>query len=86
VDPEVSGHDPATAVFAGPDGLDLIRRLVPRVAALLRSGGWFGVEHDEGQAPAVAALMAADGRYGDVADHADLGGRPRFATARRLAH
>ena len=73
-------------MFAGPDGLDAIRVLVPRVAALLRSGGWFGVEHDEGQAPGVATLLREDGRYGDIADHADLGGRPRFATARRLAH
>jgi release factor glutamine methyltransferase len=85
VDPEVRDHDPATAVFGGPDGLDVIRPLVTRVAALLRSGGWFGVEHDEGQASSVPTLMKRDGRYGDIADHADLGGRPRFATARRLA-
>ena len=86
VDLEVSVHDPGTAVFAGPDGLDVIRVLVPRVAALLRSGGWFGCEHDEGQALDVPTLLRKDGRYGEIADHADLGGRPRFATARRLAH
>jgi release factor glutamine methyltransferase len=85
VQPEVAAHDPAVAVFAGPDGLDVIGPLIGRVAALLRPGGRFGVEHDSGHAPAVLALLAGDGRYGELADHPDLAGRPRFATARRLA-
>jgi release factor glutamine methyltransferase len=83
--PEVARHDPPAALYAGPDGLDLLRRLVPRVAALLRPGGWFAVEHDDGHADAVPALLRADGRFAEVADHTDLAGRPRFATARRLA-
>jgi release factor glutamine methyltransferase len=85
VPPEVAGFDPYPAVFAGRDGLDVIRGLVPRVAALLRPGGWFGMEHDETQAAAVAGLLRADGRYVDVDDHLDLAGRPRFATARLAA-
>lgn len=83
--PEVGRHDPATALFAGEDGLDVIRRLVPRAAALLRPGGRFGVEHDDSHADAVPRLLRADPRLTGVADHADLAGRPRFATARRLA-
>jgi release factor glutamine methyltransferase len=83
VPPEVAGFDPYPAVFSGADGLDLIRGLVPRVAALLRLGGWFGVEHDDTHAHAVPALLAEDGRYDRIEDHPDLGGRPRFATARR---
>jgi release factor glutamine methyltransferase len=85
VEPEVARHDPDNAVFAGPDGLDVIAPLVARVAALLRPGGWFGVEHDDSHATAVPALLRADGRFTDAADHRDLAGRPRFATARRLA-
>jgi release factor glutamine methyltransferase len=81
----VAGFDPYPAVFSGTDGLDLIRGLVPRVAALLRPGGWFGVEHDDTQGAAVPALLRNDGRYGEIEDHPDLAGRPRFATARRLA-
>lgn len=80
---EVADYDPATALYAGADGLDLIRHLVPRVAALLRPGGWFGVEHDDSHADAVPALLRDDGRYGEVDDHPDLAGRPRFAIARR---
>jgi len=82
VPPEVAGFDPYPAVFSGTDGLDLIRGLVPRVAGLLRPGGWFGVEHDDTQGEAVPALLAGDGRYDEIEDHRDLAGRPRFTTAR----
>jgi release factor glutamine methyltransferase len=85
VPPEVAGHDPYSAVFAGPDGLDVIAPLVTRVATLLRPGGWFGVEHDDSHGQAVPDLLRAGGRFVDVADHPDLAGRPRFATALRAA-
>jgi release factor glutamine methyltransferase len=81
VPPEVERFDPYPAVFSGSDGLDLIRRLVPRVAGLLRPGGWFGVEHDDTHGEAVPALLRADGRYTRIGDHPDLAGRPRFAAA-----
>ncbi|MEJ3749648.1 peptide chain release factor N(5)-glutamine methyltransferase [Actinomycetes bacterium KLBMP 9797] len=80
---DVARHDPAEAVFAGADGLSVIRPVVARAAALLRGGGWFGVEHDDTHGEVVPALLRADGRFADVADHRDLAGRPRFATARR---
>ena len=73
---------PYNAVFSGIDGLDLIRGLVPRVAALLRPGGRFGVEHDDTQGVAVPELLRADGRFDRIEDHRDLTGRPRFTTAR----
>ncbi|HET8683262.1 MAG TPA: peptide chain release factor N(5)-glutamine methyltransferase [Micromonosporaceae bacterium] len=82
---EVGGHDPADAVFAGPDGLAVIRPVVSRVAALLRPGGRVGIEHDDSHGEAVPALLRADGRFDDIRDHSDLAGRPRFATARRRA-
>lgn len=83
VPPEVSRHDPARAVFAGMDGLAVIRPVVPRAAVLLRPGGRLGIEHDDTQGAAVPGLLAGDGRYDSIADHADLAGRPRFATATR---
>jgi release factor glutamine methyltransferase len=84
VPPEVA-HDPAAAVFGGADGLAVIRPLVVRAAALLRPGGWFGIEHDEGQAAAVPAVLAGTGTFTDIIDRPDLAGRPRFTTARRDA-
>ncbi|GIG89370.1 peptide chain release factor N(5)-glutamine methyltransferase [Plantactinospora endophytica] len=80
---EVAEHDPAEAVFGGPDGLAVIRPLLDRAARLLRPGGVFGVEHDDTHGSAVPDLLRDDGRFVDVTDHPDLVGRPRFATARR---
>jgi release factor glutamine methyltransferase len=85
VSPEVAGHDPDEAVFGGADGLDVIRPVVGRAAALLRPGGALGVEHDDTHATAVPALLAADGRYERIEEHRDLVGRPRYATASRRA-
>ena len=83
VPPEVAGHDPAEAVFGGPDGLAVIRPVVSLAAVLLRPGGLLGVEHDDSHADAVVALIAADGRFADVAGQRDLAGRPRYVTAHR---
>ncbi|MEV0809022.1 peptide chain release factor N(5)-glutamine methyltransferase [Micromonospora sp. NPDC050200] len=83
VPPEVAGHDPDEAVFGGADGLSVIRPVLARAAQLLRPGGALGVEHDDTHGAAVPALLAADAGYADVAEHRDLVGRPRFATASR---
>jgi release factor glutamine methyltransferase len=82
VAPEVGRHDPAEAVFAGPDGLAVIRPLLVRAASLLRPGGWLGMEHDDSHAAALPPLL--DRWFTEVTDHRDLAGRPRFLTARRL--
>jgi release factor glutamine methyltransferase len=83
VAPEVADHDPAPAVFAGADGLAVIRGIVPRAAALLRPGGAVAIEHDDGHGEAVPALLRAHG-FDPVEDHRDLTGRPRFATGYRV--
>ena len=83
VPPEVSGYDPADAVFAGPDGLAVIRPVLDRAAELLRPGGVLGIEHDDTQGEAVPLLLRADGRFDRIEDHRDLADRPRFSTARR---
>ncbi|WP_412541977.1 peptide chain release factor N(5)-glutamine methyltransferase [Longispora sp. K20-0274] len=81
--PEVIDHDPAVALFGGEDGLSVIRPLLVRAARLLRSGGAFGMEHDDQHGESVPALMRASGDWADVTAHRDLAGRPRFVTAVR---
>lgn len=73
--PEVRDHEPASALFAGPDGLDDYRRIVPDLPRLLAPGGAAVLEIGWTQAPAVQALAAAVGR--DSVLHRDLAGRPR---------
>ena len=55
--PDVRDYEPASALFAGPDGLDAIRTLVPAARRVLRPGGELFMEIGAGQAPAVEALL-----------------------------
>lgn len=83
VDAEVREFDPPSALWAGDEGLDMIR-VVERVGArLLRPGGVLGCEHADVQGEAVVTLFARSGAWADVRDHSDLAGRPRYVTARR---
>jgi release factor glutamine methyltransferase len=75
------GHDPAEAVYAGPDGLSVLPALVRTAARLLRPGGLLVFEHDESHAEATAGLLV-DG-WQDVRGHRDLTGRSRFTSAVR---
>ncbi|WGL51251.1 peptide chain release factor N(5)-glutamine methyltransferase [Nocardioides sp. BP30] len=79
---EARDHDPHLALFSGDDGLDAIRVLERRAAALLRPGGVVGFEHADEQGELAPAVFSASGRWADVRDHRDLAGRPRFVTAR----
>lgn len=79
---EARDHDPHLALFSGDDGLDAIRVLAVRAAALLRPGGVLGFEHADVQGEAAPGVLRADGRWAEVVDHRDLAGRPRFTTAR----
>ena len=78
--PEIAAHEPAEALLAGPDGLDVIRRLVP--AAEAAGAGLLAVEVGAGQAPAVAELAARAG-FAHVEAIEDLAGIERVVVARR---
>lgn len=81
-DLEVRLHDPAAALYGGPDGLDVVRVLSRRARVLLRSGGTLVIEHGEQQGAELRALLAADG-WRAPATHRDLLGRDRATTATR---
>jgi release factor glutamine methyltransferase len=80
-DPEVVDHDPEIALFAGADGLDVIRLVEQTAKRLLRRGGLVVVEHSDRQGTTAPAVFTAG--WTDVQDHQDLTGRDRFVTARR---
>jgi release factor glutamine methyltransferase len=83
VPPEVAEHDPRSAVFAGPDGLAVIRPVVALAARLLAEGGVVAIEHDDAHQDAVLELLAARRVLTAVEGHRDLAGRSRFVTACR---
>jgi release factor glutamine methyltransferase len=78
--PEIVRHEPPGALFAGVDGLDVIRRLVPAAAAA--GARLVAIEVGAGQAAAVAALMGAAG-FGRVQARRDLAGIERVVVGRR---
>ena len=76
---EVAGHEPAAALFAGPDGLADYRRLAPLLAGCIAPGGVACIEIGATQAAAVGALLRAAGLT--VTVRRDLAGRDRCLVA-----
>jgi release factor glutamine methyltransferase len=76
--PEIARYEPAGALFAGPDGLDVIRRLV----GMLDGVNVVALEVGYDQADAVAALVGAAG-FGSVQRLRDLAGHERVVVGRR---
>jgi release factor glutamine methyltransferase len=81
-DPEVVEHDPEIALFAGEDGLDVVRLVERAARRLLKPGGLVVVEHSDRQGETAPALFREAGGWAEVVDHRDLAGRDRFVTAR----
>ena len=81
-DPEVLDHDPGIALWAGEDGLDVIRLVEQAARRLLKPGGLLVVEHSDRQGRTAPALLEGLGGWADVADHQDHAGRDRYVTAR----
>src|SRR5262249_27593592 len=81
--PEVRDHEPRRALDGGPDGLAVVRRLVAAAAVVLVAGGWLVMEMGAGQAEAVRACVAADGRWVRQWTVDDLAGIPRVLAAER---
>jgi len=80
---EVRDYEPALALFAGPDGLDVIKRLIADAGPRLRHGGWLIFEFGFGQADAVAELISRAGTLTMIDLRRDLQGIPRTAVAQR---
>ena len=79
LDPQVREYEPASALFAGADGLDDYRLLVPQLARV--TGGIACIEIGHTQALAVTALLENEGFA--VTCRKDLGGRDRCLVARK---
>ena len=76
--PEIALYEPADALFAGPDGLDVIRRLVSQVAGVSVVALEIGFD----QADAVVSLVR-DAGFASVERLRDLAGHERVVVGRR---
>ena len=79
---EVGDYEPALALFAGADGLDIYRRLIPAAQSVLVPGGYLALEMGFGQAGEVGKLLTAAG-FVQIELTPDLQGIPRVISARR---
>ncbi len=79
--PEVQ-REPRLALDGGPDGLDVVRRLIAAAAARLGSGGAIALEIGAGQAAATEELLRAAG-FTELVRRSDLGGIERVVSGRR---
>lgn len=79
--PSVRDHEPASALFSGPEGLDDYRILIPQLPALMSENGAALVEIGYTQAEAVTAIGEEAGLVAQL--HHDLANRPRVLVFRK---
>jgi release factor glutamine methyltransferase len=79
---EVANYEPEIALRGGPvDGMQIPKLFIDSAARLLKSGGFFIMEHHEMQSDLVKKTMAES--FSSIQTHSDLTGRDRFTSARR---
>jgi release factor glutamine methyltransferase len=80
LDAEVREFEPATALFAGPTGVEVYERLIPQVANALRPSGWLLLEIGAGQQLQLSQLLKG---WSQISFIPDLQGIPRVALAQK---
>jgi release factor glutamine methyltransferase len=81
--PEVRDHEPAQALFAGAEGLELIARLIGQAADRLVPGGWLLMEIAAARAAECTAMIESSGLWQDLSVRDDYAGLPRVVRAAR---
>ena len=81
--PEVRDFEPATALFGGNDGLDVLRPLIDGAVGHMKPGALLALEMGADQASAVSELVAATSSYENIQVVRDLAQRDRIVTAIR---
>jgi release factor glutamine methyltransferase len=82
VESVVGDYEPHVALFAGDDGLDAYREIVPAARDWLVSGGWlvFEIGHDQGDA---LRRMLEQNRFKNIEIRQDLALRDRIAIGQK---
>ena len=81
--PEIREHEPRAALVAGPEGTEVIARVLKGAPAYLRAGGTLLVEIGASQGRAVAEMASAVRGLGEVEVCKDYAGLDRMLVARR---
>jgi len=81
---EIKEHEPASALWGGSDGLDLIRRLIATSHEVLAPRGFLLLEVGWQQATAVQAIIQRQGHFRCIGVYHDLAGIERVVWAQVL--
>ena len=83
LEPEIREWEPGAALYAGPDGLDALRRIATGAGPYLKPGGLLALEVGLGQATYIMELLENTGEFRTVRVRQDLSGRERVVLAHR---
>lgn len=81
LEPEVRLHERGTALFGGPDGLDVVRQILSGLPGLLEPGGTLLMEVDDSHPVLIEAMLRDDPAYSMlrfVSSERDWFGNSRF--------
>ncbi len=81
--PEIKEYEPHLALYAGEDGLDSYRKIIPEAFAYLKKGGCLILEIGYGQAEGVKELFAHYPAYDKIEIIKDLSGIERVVEAKK---
>ena len=79
--PDVRDHEPEIALFAGSDGLDVIRRLIAEAPKYLAPTGKLILEIGATQANTIRTLLEAESAYATYKLFKDYAGKERIVLA-----
>ena len=82
LEPEVKDFEPRLALDGGPEGMDLVSRIIKEAPDWLAPGGLLLMEIDDTQEELVRAACEECGRYASFAVLRDLAGKIRYLKAR----
>ncbi len=81
--PEVRDYEPSIALFAGPEGIEISRRIIETAPTFLKNGGALIMEMGIGQTQKLAAIVDGTGAYGAPDIVKDLAGIDRVIIVKR---
>jgi len=81
---EVREHEPETALFGGPTGVEIYARLIEQAGAILAPRGILVLELGFGAADAVRKMFHVQQQWVNVSVTNDLAGIPRVLAAERV--
>ncbi|HCO96217.1 MAG TPA: peptide chain release factor N(5)-glutamine methyltransferase [Phycisphaerales bacterium] len=85
LDKNVKDYEPASALLAGADGLDVHRRIIDKVYDFLKPGAALMLEIGYAQGPAVRELLEQTGTFAEIKIEKDFQDNDRVVTAIKMS-